>query len=199
MDPHIEDGLIRRSTYAELRPLDPNHVTIVTRHIYEVEATRQTRLLQRRYTWTGTGVENRPAVEPNADPIGHTTHKLLGSVLYEADRKRMMVVDLGRTLSEGDTATVEVSHRFVDTGGTFDPHLGHTAYEGCRSITLAVVLPGTGTTVERVTKHPTAAMPRTRDPQPGVPEKLGKVHVVRYQWVIPDPEVGLSYSLNWTF
>jgi hypothetical protein len=194
---HLDDGLTRVRADHELRVLDVDSLTIETKHQYLLEATRSARLFQRRYTWTGRGVENRPVVDPSPDGAGHTTHRLQGPVILEQAQKRIMVVDLGRTLTEGKRTVVTVSHRFVDTAGDFDRRLGHAAYPGCQHISLKVTLPPGTWKVVRVVRHVGEEQHTDRQPMSGVDTTIGRASAIEYFWEIPEPEPLMSYSLTW--
>lgn len=198
MDPSALDGLLRRSLSHHLRVLSFDHRTVLTRHEFRLEAHRETRFFQRKYTWTGTGIENRPVVDPNPDGVGHATHKLQGPVVTAAGNTRLMLVDLGRNLLPKDEVALGVSHRFVDTGGTFNRHLGAQAFEGCGHIELAVTLPAGNWDVEGFTQDERNGVHtgRTRDL---VKEERtdGRADVVDFRWKVEDVLPGKFYTISW--
>lgn len=197
MRPHIDDGLVRTRVAHRLRALSSDHRTLVTQHEFRLRASRATRLFQRRYAWSGTGVENRPVVDPNTDPIGHATHRLLGPVLYEPENSRLVVVDLGRTLEVGEEVTVRISHRFVDTGGTFNRFLGHTAGDDCEGLTIAVMLPKADWNVTAVERFKNAEKPHQVRKIDAVKQIVGRAETLDHEWVVEKPQQGVSYSIQW--
>lgn len=137
----LADGLKRIAVWHEMRVLDASAMTIHTRHRYDLRCIATTRFFQRRFTWTGTGIEAQPVIEPAEDEAGHRMHNLHGPVIREGNNRNLMVVDLGRTLDVGDEVSVEMSHRFVDTGGKFVRYVGQKAPAGMRSLDLRLLLP----------------------------------------------------------
>lgn len=198
MDPSRFDGLLRRSMSHHLRVLSPDHRTVLTRHKFKLEAERETRFFQRKYTWSGTGIENRPVVEPNPDGVGHATHKLHGSVIINPGNTRLMLVDLGRTLVPKDEVDLEVSHRFVDTGGTFERYLGARAFLGCSDIDLTVTLPAGDWVVEGHTQDELDGVHTGRSREVVRRERAeGRANVIDFQWKVNDVRPGKYYTITW--
>lgn len=198
MEPNLDDGLQHREVTHHLRVLSPDHTTIVTTHVYKLKAMRPTRFFQRGYTWSGTGVENRPEVEPKPDGVGHATHKLQGAVIHLEEHHRIMVVDLGMTLQpSSNPVEVKIRHRFVDTGGTFKPQLDYTAYEGCRAITLIVTLPRGDWGVEWARRHMDSDHRDEHGVLFGEAQNLGRAEVINFKKKFESPTSGMIYSIEW--
>lgn len=195
----LNDGFTRREVAHHLQVMDDSAMTIHSTHSYVLVADRATRFFQRRYEWTGSGVETEPEVLSGIDQLGHRTHRIHGPIVHEAGGDRLLLLDIGRTMQKGDTESVAISHKFVDTGSTFKPFMGHLAYNGCKQITIAVSLPqGLSADVEfEVRSEKGASHPKEREPLAGIEEVDDRLVLSRYEKVIQKPVPGEYYSIVW--
>jgi hypothetical protein len=123
-----------------LEVLDDRATTFRTSHVHTIRAEMPSRFFVRRYTWTGTDDNDTAEVICEHDVWGHPRHRLHGPIIREGST-RIVLIDLGRTLSAGEIETVHIAHQLRDLAQTFTPMLGHTVKPGNERITLRVILP----------------------------------------------------------
>jgi hypothetical protein len=173
-------------------------MTFSTTHRYELEALMGGRFFERRYNWTGAGIEKTPIIESGRDVLGHAHHRLHGPVIYEG-QWRILLVDLGRDVAPGERESVEIKHTFIDTAGTFQPFLGHTVHSDPELVPEKLVL--------EVQLHKTMKRDvRWEVRRAGVSTRLSSGPLTGqdglYTWNIPDKNVteikpGHYYRIDW--
>lgn len=123
-----------------LEVLDDNSTTFRSEHKFLVQALLPSRFFERSYLWSGTDHTDAPEVSCPTDLWGHPLNRVHGPVIREGPA-RIVLVDLGRQLPVGETATVCISHELRDFGATFQPRLGVRGRPGLKSAVLSVILP----------------------------------------------------------
>ncbi|MEN5277392.1 hypothetical protein ABE527_10615 [Brucella sp. TWI432] len=107
---------------SEFEVVDRGSTTFRSDHKIGLKAISATRFLIREYSWSGTGVDREPVPEvvSEEDKWGHPLQRIHGPLICEK-RRRIMVVDLGRTLHIDERENVHFRHRMRDLNGTFEP------------------------------------------------------------------------------
>lgn len=192
----IDGGFHRRSVEHALEIQDVSSRTIRSLHTWHLVSHRPSRFFERRYEWTGTGIEKDPLVLSGKDPLGHARHRLHGPVIRDGIT-RIYLVDLGRTCAIGEEELVQVEHLFVDVEGTFRPFLTHKANEGCEEIRLRVAMPLEIATVVRSDMIPNGSTtPLSSDVM--APTALGgRMNLYEYTYHIRTPILGTTYRITW--
>lgn len=107
-----------------LEVVDRGSMTFRSEHTFLLEAAVASRFFHHEYFWTGSGAEREtlPEVVSEIDEWGFPQHRIHGPLIVEGN-KRILVVDLGKTLQPGEQAVVNFRHRMKDLKGTFVPML----------------------------------------------------------------------------
>ncbi len=138
-----------------------------------------------------------PEVVSEIDDWGFPQHRIHGPLIVEGDA-RILVVDLGRTLSPGEQTTVHFRHRMKDLKNTFKPMLQVRPSSSVRDeITLKVTLPNwSGLDVNfRQFTHDTEKVLVSRKVNPQESDASRLV----FEVVIVNPNSGnLGHRLEWT-
>ncbi len=118
-------------------------MTFRSEHKFLLQAAIPTRFFHHEYFWTGSGAEREtlPEVVSEIDDWGFPQHRIHGPLIVEG-KARILVVDLGRTLTAGEQTTVHIRHKMKDLKGTFKPMLQVRPSSQVREqITLKVTVP----------------------------------------------------------
>jgi hypothetical protein len=193
-----QSGFQQLSVVHELEVVDLRARTIRTRHLLHIIAVRRARFFERRFTWTGRGVEKEPQFHSGQSAFGRQTHRLHGPILSEGMR-RLFLIDLGRDLEPGEEEQIEFEQTFIDTAGTFQPVLGCRVPDpmAAGEIVLQVTLPARAdVTAHRETHFIDQDTCIDRELLvPSIADDTGR-HVYRYD--IRSSEVGKLYRIAWT-
>ncbi|MBY3102240.1 hypothetical protein HFO69_31830 [Rhizobium laguerreae] len=182
-----------------LEVVDRASMTFRSEHRFLLEATVPSRFFHHGYFWTGSGAEREtmPEVVSEIDDWGFPQHRIHGPLIVEGDA-RILVVDLGRTLSPGEQTTVHFRHRMKDLKNTFKPMLQVRPSSSVREeITLKVTLPNwSGLDVNfRQFTHDTEKVLVSRKVNPQESDASRLV----FEVVIVNPNSGnLGHRLEWT-
>jgi hypothetical protein len=138
----LGDAFERTSIESSLEVLDNASTTFRSEHTFCIKARIAARFYQRKFAWTGSGASEEPPPDliTDYDNWGFPRHRIHGPVIRE-NTSRIVLVDLGRTMSKGETDTVHFVHRLKDLNATFVPYLGISPRSGTNKISLKVVLP----------------------------------------------------------
>jgi hypothetical protein len=177
-----------------LEVLDERSTTFRSTHVFEVRATMRTRFYFRKFMWSGVDHADTTELITEHDQWGHPRHRTHGPVIREG-ASRISIVDLGRTLEEGDTERIQMRHHLRDLSGTFTPFLSHRSRPHVAQVTLTVVLP-ISLAVAMTYRETMIDTDQDVDVRPvvGVPED-GRV---RFERTIPAPApTNRRYRLCW--
>lgn len=131
------------ATEHQLEVVDRNSTTFRSEHKYWLKASRPERFFIRQYSWSGAGVEREPVPEvvTSVDKWGFPKQRIHGPLLCE-DKQRTLIVDLGRTLSEGEEEFIHFRHKMKDLNRKFEPRLSaKPTTKVTNQILLRVTLP----------------------------------------------------------
>ncbi|RWX40280.1 hypothetical protein EHH54_13165 [Rhizobium leguminosarum] len=182
-----------------LEVVDRASMTFRSEHKFLIEAKEPSRFLHRDYFWTGSGAEREtlPEVVSEVDDWGFPQHRIHGPLIVEGNA-RILVVDLGRTLTVGEQTTVHFLHKMKDLKSTFKPMLRVRPSSLVRDqITLKVTVPNwSGLEMHfRQFTHDTEKVLVSRKVEPQELEG-GRL---AFEVVIVNPNGGnLGHKLEWT-
>lgn len=152
------------------------------------------RFFEKRYTFTGAGIEKTPIIASGRDPLGHARHRLHGPVIYEGDR-RILLVDLGRDVALGDRELLEIKQTFIDTTGTFEAFLGRIVPSAPQLVPEKLVLE---VQLHRTMKRNVRwEVRRVEASTPSSSESLTGQDG-RYIWNVPNIEQDHDYRIDWS-
>lgn len=179
---------------SRLEVVDRLSTTFLTTLWLEIEALIRARFFEKRYTWTGGGIEKIPTIESGRDSLGHAHHRLHGPVIYSESR-RTFLIDLGRDLQTKERETLEIKQTFIDTHGTFRPFLGHILHSPLQ--------PPPDTLVLQVQLHKTFKRDvRWEIRRAGEPTVLSSEPLAGqsglYTWEVPNIKSGHHYRIDWS-
>ncbi|MBY2987007.1 MULTISPECIES: hypothetical protein [Rhizobium] len=127
----------------QLEIVDRNSTTFRSEHKYWIKAEKATRFFIRHYVWTGSGVEKEPIPElvTEVDDWGFPHQRIHGPLLCE-EASRILIVDLGRMIDEGENEFVHFRHRMKDLKATFKPMLSVQPTKKVKErIVLRIIVP----------------------------------------------------------
>lgn len=191
-------GFQQISVVHELEVVDLDARTIKTRHLLHVRALRPARFFERRYSWTGRGVEKEPQFHSGKSEFGRQLHRLHGPVLRDGIR-RLFLIDLGRDLEPEEEEQIDFGQTFIDTAGTFQPVLGSRIPDdtAAAEIVLQVTLPNRAdVTAHRESRY--IDEQQLLDRQLLAPETDRDTGCQIFRWEIPVAEVRKHYRISWT-
>jgi hypothetical protein len=184
--------------------LDPVFMTVRTEHIFLIRAERQLRFFERRFFWTGKGIEKAPHVRSGHNDSGPWAHKLQGPVIAESSGERIALIDLGRHLRREEQELVHIEHFFVDVAPEPTSFVGHLAKPGIKEVDLRfIALRGTGSRIRSTERKPGADVPhresllKPQEVDPIFHSFSNPREWVQYRFRVVDPIPWYRYRIEW--
>ena len=126
-----------------LEVVDRSATTFRSEHYFDMKAREPSRFFIREYGWTGSGMasEQVPELVTGIDKWGFPLQRVHGPVVIE-NNLRILVIDLGRTISKGERVEVRFKHKMKDLSNTFQSRLSFAPSRKIRgTLKLSVSLP----------------------------------------------------------
>jgi hypothetical protein len=166
------------------------HVTDTMRF----RARTRLRFYERRYRWTGSGVERSPEMIVNDDDPTSELHRVHGPVV-RSDEDRIFLIDLGRDLARGEVATVTYRQALIDRHGMCQPFHRKAVRHPLDQLVLEVVLPPE---LQSNVRWVVTSLLTDEPVQPSQPVMANPSDPNSFRVAIEHPEVGHRFGIHWT-
>ena len=116
---------------------EPNFALMKYRSKATIEAVAPLRFVERRYHWSGSGIQNPPRILAQSC-VGGELHPVKHGPIYSVGTDKAFLIDLGKHVDAGEEVDVQVEIQFIDEDGVFKPFYSRTAGPFLKQLSLSV-------------------------------------------------------------